>query len=284
MAHVGDELGVPVALDDLGRHRLGLEPERVAHLLLDLGRHVGEGADRAGDLPDPDGLPGPDQALAVPPGLGVPAGDLEAERGRLGVNPVGPADRQRVPVRRASRPRLARRRSTPAISRSAASTSASASAVSTTSEEVRPTWTNRESAPIEPSRSVRKAMTSWRTRASIVRDAAGVDPRPLADPVERVGGNDAPARPRLAHRQLDPEPARVLGVLAPEGAHLGAGVPRDHGARPPSDPDCPRGAGTSGLLGPRATSDSGPSRRRSAEGLHVAARSPARCRRGSRRT
>jgi hypothetical protein len=52
-------------------------------------------------------------------------------------------------------------------------------------------------------------------------DARGVDPRPLADPVERVGGNDAPPRPGLAHRQLDPEPARVLRVLAPEGAHLG---------------------------------------------------------------
>ena len=104
----GHELGVTVPLDDLGGDGLGLEPEGVAHLLLEVGRHVSEGPDRAGDLPHPDRLPGPHQSLAVPPGLRVPAGGLEAERGRLGVDAVGPADRQRVPVPEGQAPRGSR--------------------------------------------------------------------------------------------------------------------------------------------------------------------------------
>ena len=42
----GHEVGVAVALDDLRRHRRGLEPEPAAHVGLDRRRQVREGADR----------------------------------------------------------------------------------------------------------------------------------------------------------------------------------------------------------------------------------------------
>src|SRR3990167_3216817 len=37
-----------------------------------------------------------------------------------------------------------------------------------------------------------------------------------------------PTRVRLAHRQLHPEPRLILGLLAPDAAHLRAGVAVDH--------------------------------------------------------
>ena len=57
------ELGVPVALHDLGRDRRGLEAEQTAHLLLDVGVDVGKGPHRTRDLPDAHRLARPSQPL-----------------------------------------------------------------------------------------------------------------------------------------------------------------------------------------------------------------------------
>src|SRR2546425_8629057 len=67
-------------------------------LLLDLGLDVGEVADGSRQLPHGHGRPRPPEALEVPPGLRVPHRHLQAERRRLGVNAVSPADDQGVLV------------------------------------------------------------------------------------------------------------------------------------------------------------------------------------------
>ena len=77
--------------------------------------------------------------VAVAVELERPAGELPAERRRLGVDPVRAADADRVPVllAPAARPRRARGRA-PARTSAPASWICSESAVSTTSDEVRP--------------------------------------------------------------------------------------------------------------------------------------------------
>ena len=54
-----------VALHDLGGHRIHRQAEPGADILFDLGRHVGVGADRAGDLADGDLVAGGLQAVAL---------------------------------------------------------------------------------------------------------------------------------------------------------------------------------------------------------------------------
>src|SRR5439155_26590035 len=72
-------------------------------------------------------------------------------------------------------------------------------------------------------------------RDHLVLDALldGEDPRDVharrpADPRHRVGRNATAAGVRVAHGELHPEPRPVLGLLAPEASHLGAGVTLDH--------------------------------------------------------
>ena len=55
---------VPVALDDLGADRVGVEPERGQHLRLDLGPEVAVRPDRPGDLAGPDLIDGGGEARA----------------------------------------------------------------------------------------------------------------------------------------------------------------------------------------------------------------------------
>ena len=246
IAQGGDELGVPVALHDLGGDRLGLEPEA---------RGTPPPRRRAATcakvptapeiFPTRTASRARRQALAVPPGLRVPAGGLEPERGRLGVDAVRPADRQRVPVAEGE---PGEARAEPIHARD--------QPVGRLDERERQRRVHHvrggQAHVDEPGVGADRALEVREEGDDVVpdprldlRDAAGVDLRPLADPVERVGGNDAPARPGLADRQLDPEPARVLGVLAPEGAHLGAGVAGDH-RRARLRPGLPRGAGRPG--------------------------------------
>ena len=90
-------------------------------------------------LPDPHALERPAQAPPAADELGRPAGQLQAEGRRLGVDAVGAphAEGRAVLLGAARRPRPSAR-STPSRSRAPASRSWSASAVSTTSEEVSP--------------------------------------------------------------------------------------------------------------------------------------------------
>ena len=92
MASVGQQLGVAVAAHHLGRGRVGRQAERARTRTLHLGADVGVGADRAGDLADRDPLPRARQPLRVALQLREPAGGLEAEGDRLGMDAVAAAD------------------------------------------------------------------------------------------------------------------------------------------------------------------------------------------------
>ena len=115
-----------------------LQPERCRHALLVVRaerRERADGAgDRGGDLPE-----GALEALGVAVGLHRVAGELEAERGRLGVDAVRAADAQRARVLARLLGQLVRERALGAgTSISPARLSCSASPVSTTSEDVSP--------------------------------------------------------------------------------------------------------------------------------------------------
>ena len=89
---------MPVARDDLRRDRLRLEAEPLAGdpLELRVGRRVG--ADRAGELPDAHPVERAAQPLAAAVELERPAGELQPEGRRLGVDAVRAADAERLPV------------------------------------------------------------------------------------------------------------------------------------------------------------------------------------------
>jgi hypothetical protein len=59
-------------------------------------------------------------------------------------------------------------------------------------------------------------------------DPADVDPGPGANARHRLGRYPASPGVRFADRQLHPEPGLILGLLAPDATHLGAGVAVDH--------------------------------------------------------
>ncbi len=106
---------VPVALDDLGADRVGVEPERGEDLGLEVGAEVAVRADRPGDLAGADLVDGGGEPAPTAVELERPAGELEPERGRLGVDRVGPAHHHR------RRPRARARAMSAASSRSQSS-------------------------------------------------------------------------------------------------------------------------------------------------------------------
>ena len=57
---------------------------------------MGEGADRTRELADGYGVAGAAHPDDIPPELGMPQRELEAERHRLGMNAMGPADHGRA--------------------------------------------------------------------------------------------------------------------------------------------------------------------------------------------
>ena len=94
----GEQLRVTVALDDLGRRRLGLEAEPLAGNALDLRFDRRIVADNARQLADPHAFERLLDAGAGPIELECPDRELEAERRRLGVDAVCSADRQCEPM------------------------------------------------------------------------------------------------------------------------------------------------------------------------------------------
>ena len=94
------ESRMPVALDDLGADRVGVEAEGGEHLRLDLGAEVAVRPDRSGDLAGADLVDGGRQARPAALDLERPAGELEPERRRLGMDRVGPAHHHGVGLRR----------------------------------------------------------------------------------------------------------------------------------------------------------------------------------------
>ena len=88
---------MPVSGNDLCRDLLPVETERVHHPGFDRRRSRGIGPDRAGELADPAGVDGFPEPFEVPVGLEGEAGQPQSESRRLGVDPVGPPDAERVP-------------------------------------------------------------------------------------------------------------------------------------------------------------------------------------------
>ena len=93
-----EQLGVTVALEDLRRARRGLEAEPLAGDPLDLGLGGRVGADGARELADAEALDRADEPLAVAVERERPAGELEPEGRRLGVDPVRPPHADRLAV------------------------------------------------------------------------------------------------------------------------------------------------------------------------------------------
>ena len=85
---------MPVAGDDLGRHRRHLETQLRQGGLFNPGVDRGMGAHRAGQLAYPDVFPHCDQPLAVAIELIQPAGEDEAKAHRFGMDAVGPPGHQ----------------------------------------------------------------------------------------------------------------------------------------------------------------------------------------------
>ena len=94
-AERGEIHGMAVARNDLGRDRL----DRQTHLLGDMGFDaridLRKGADRAGDRAGRNFLARRDEALFGAGKFGIGDGELEPERGRLGVDAVRAADGRR---------------------------------------------------------------------------------------------------------------------------------------------------------------------------------------------
>jgi hypothetical protein len=89
---------VAVAGDDLGRHRLGAEVQAREHAALEVRRRRGIGADGARDRADARLPEGSLEPVGVAVRLEREAGELDAERRRLGLDAVRAADHQCVDV------------------------------------------------------------------------------------------------------------------------------------------------------------------------------------------
>ena len=96
--HRGHELSVPVACHDLRGHRLRAEADLVQHLGFEVRRQGGVRAHGARELADRALGDRPAQARLVPTALERIPGHLEAEAGRLRVDPVGTPHRDGVPM------------------------------------------------------------------------------------------------------------------------------------------------------------------------------------------
>src|SRR5688572_25668032 len=158
--HRAEERGMPVALDDLCARGVGVEPELAENLRLQIGPEVAVRPDRSGDLAGPDLVDRPGEAAAAPVDLERPAGELQPERDRLGVDRVGPAHHHGFPSARARAISTASSRSQSRRSSSPAARSWSARPVSTTSLLVSPKWRYRPSGPTVSATWLTNAMTS----------------------------------------------------------------------------------------------------------------------------
>jgi hypothetical protein len=187
------------------------------------------GADCAGELADAHSLERVPEPVAAPLELERPAGELQAEGGRLGVNAVCPADADVVLVLSRARdhrflravdgleqerPRLAylqREGGVDDVRRGQAVV------------EPAPGWAELGGDGVHEGRKVVLGL------ALQLRDALGRGRlRVVANLGHGVSGNHAELRPRLERGELDVEPARQPVFVRPDPSHHGSGVARDH--------------------------------------------------------
>ena len=167
--------------------------------------------------------------------LGVVSREREAERDRLGEDPVAPSDHRRLRRARArASASAARSLSQRASSLSAASRSRIASDVSSTSLEVMPRWSQRASMPAELLDVREEGDDVVLGRALDLVDAGGVEDELLgADAGGGAGGDEARLLHRLTGGELDVEPDGKAAGGRPEISDVGGGVAGDHAGRLP---------------------------------------------------
>ena len=223
-----------VALDDLGADRVGMETEGGEHLRLDLGAEVAVRPDRAGDLAGPDLVDGGRQAHPAALDLERPAGELEPERRRLGMDRVGPPHHHRggfpaspgdehgqQPVRVQQQPLPGR----PQLEREPGI------------DDVAAGQTEVEIATLRADRFGDLADEGDDVvvgRALDLGDPLDIDLGTRLERGEGVGRDLAAGRLGAGDRELDAEHRLEPGGVRPDRAHLGERVARDHRAADPA--------------------------------------------------
>ena len=205
-----------VALHDLRGDGRRLEPQRTAHLLLELGLDVGEGAHGARSLPTAIVARARRSRSRLRPASAYQTATLRPNARGLGVDAVRPADRERVLVaqrqhaERLSQPLLAgeeQRHGVPELQGGGGV----------------PHVAGGQADVDEPRVVADLLLEARQERDHLVLDAlldgedpADVDLGLLADARHRGGRDPTAPSVRLAHRQLHLEPRLVLRLLAPE--------------------------------------------------------------------
>ncbi len=228
----GEERGVPVARHDLGRDRLRRQPHLRGDVLLDARVDIGERANRAGDLAGGDLGARGDEARPVAGELGVMTGELDAERGRLGMDAVAAPDADRVLVLARA---LFERRHHP---------------VDVGDQDVRRPGELDGKAGIEHVRRGHALVHEARLRPDMLGevgeegdhvvmrlaldlvDAGDVEfsGRPRPHGLGGLLGDHAELGLGVGGVGLDFEPDAEAGLRLPQGHHVGTGIARDHAA------------------------------------------------------
>ncbi len=220
---------MPIARQHLCRRDCD-QPQPLADVLLDSRIDVRVGAHRSGELAHGDRAPGADQSLTVAPHLQCPEGELEAERRRLGVDPVGAPDHRRVaelPSPNGDR-RLQLRGS---VEDQVAGLhqrhgEGGVDDVARRKAVVDPPSCRRPDALLHDVDEGRDVVVG--DRLALVH-GLGVEARPIADRGRVLPGDDAEIGPRLAGEHLHLEPGAEAMVVGEERRHLGQRVAGDHG-------------------------------------------------------
>ena len=218
-----------IALEDLGRGRRRLQPEALARHALHLRLDCGVLADRARELADAHAVQRPLDPGAVAVEREGPPGELQAERGRLGMHAVCAPDRERVPMllgprdhggegtveslehERAGFADLQRERGVDDVRRG--------------EPVVEPSSVGAE----RPGHGVDEGRdVVVRHRLELRNACRRRRRRPDADRGDRFCGHRPEVRPPVERGQLDLEPARELRLLRPDPRHRRTGVASDH--------------------------------------------------------
>ena len=226
----GEELGVPVALEDLRRRRCRLEPERLARDPLDLRRRRRVRADGARELADAHPgervvEPRRDRARAGTPSRAASGRTSSARRGRRASGRWSPC---RGAPRRA-RATASTARSMPSRMSAPAFCTVSESAVSS---DVRGGEPEVEPAPVRAqlvATASTNAATSWFVSRSSSATRSGWElVRGRARRVRSPTGTTPTSRPGVEGGELHGEPLLELGLLRPDPGHGRPGVAGDH--------------------------------------------------------
>src|SRR3954447_6350760 len=226
-----EHLGVPVACDHLRRQWIGLEAELLAGDPFDFGLDLRIRADRARQLPDAVRLERGSQPRPCAVELERPPCELPAESDRLRVDPVRPADADRVPLLFGARGDKGEGALDPVEDEDAGLLDLQGKGGV---DDV-----GRRQAEMDPAALGAELLRHGVDEGGrvVVGDALDLgDPlgrrhlRPRANRGDIVCGNRTDLGPRLECRELDVAPPRELALVRPDPGHGRAGVARDHEA------------------------------------------------------